>query len=85
MGMRGGPLSLETEYRKSPGKAGMVREENTCNKPVCFLSFLFGHDRMFVIHGFFVFVFLEKKCDFMGVISRIHYLLGKFIVRSRKS
>lgn len=29
--------------------------------------------------------FLEKECDLMEVISRIHYLLGKFIVRSRKN
>lgn len=80
-----GPLSLETECRKFPGKAGVVWEEDTCDKPVCSLSFLFGHDRMFVIHGlFFIFVFLEKECDLMEAISRIHYFLGKFIVRSRK-
>lgn len=56
-----GPLSLETECRKFPGKAGVVWEEDTCDKPVCSLSFLFGHDRMFVIHGLFLFLFFLKR------------------------
>lgn len=53
--MRGGPLSLETERTKFPGKAGMAWEEDTCDKPVCSLSFLFGHYRMFVIYVSFLF------------------------------
>lgn len=87
VGMCGGPLSLETERTRFPGKAGMVWAEDTCDKPVCCLSFVFGLDRMFVIYVSFLFslYFLEEECDLMEVISRIHYLLGKFIVRSRKN
>lgn len=56
VGMHGGPLSLETECRKFPGKAGMLWAEDTYDKPVCCLNVLFGHDRMVVIHEYFCFV-----------------------------